>query len=516
VTGTWTPTDWVDYNSRRFADEPALDTAETGVVITWRELEDLVGRTARVLRDEFGVGAGDRVSVIAENDVRFFILQFATMRLGAIFVPLNWRLTRAELAPLIEQSRPSVVVHDETWGPIAQTLAGDVGAALLSWDESDKPDNLAALCEKAIPLKDEGIRRLDDPVQILFTSGTTGHPKGALVSGATLLWNALNVTDINEIRGPGDRLLLPLPLFHAGGLNTLANPILLFGGCVSVSSRFEAGLCLTQLGTAGNRYTHFGSVPTMYQLMTELPHFPESDFSSLKHVQVSGGVVSTKLLNAWAVKGVWLQCQYGGTEMGPGVTAMPRSWARAKPGSCGFPLRHTRLRLVTTEGRDAAIGEIGEVWISGPSVTPGYFENAAATAEAFSGEWFRTGDAGRFDDDGFLYLVDRYKDMYKSGGENVFPAEVERVLLEHPDVSEAVVLGVPDPRWGETGIAVIVSRTGAELTREDIVAHCEGRIARYKFPSAVYSVESLPRNVTGKVVKAELREVYAPSPVSQG
>jgi fatty-acyl-CoA synthase len=201
--------------------------------------------------------------------------------------------------------------------------------------------------------------------------------------------------------------------------------------------------------------------------------------------------------------------------MGPNIAAIPKSWAARKIGSCGLPMRHTRVRLVRADGTDADPGEIGEVWISGPSVTPGYFRAPQANAQSFVGEWFRTGDAGRFDKDGFLYLVDRYKDMYKSGGENVFPAEVEIVLMEHPDISEVVVVGVPDPKWVETGMAVIVPRKGKTLTVEDVAEFCAGRIARYKVPRLVHLVESLPRNATGKVVKADIKQQYGPAAQSQ-
>ena len=201
--------------------------------------------------------------------------------------------------------------------------------------------------------------------------------------------------------------------------------------------------------------------------------------------------------------------------MGPVITAMPPASIDAKLGSVGLPVRHTRIRLVGEDGIDVPPNAVGEIWISGPSVTPGYFRDPTANSDSFVDGWFRTGDAGRMDDDGFLYLVDRYKDMYKSGGENVFPAEVERLLLEHPDVSEVVVVGVPDSRWGETGIAVIVARPGCTVTREDVEHFCTGRIARYKIPRTVHLVDSLPRNATGKVVKAELRASYCSTPAPE-
>jgi fatty-acyl-CoA synthase len=440
--------------------------------------------------------------------VWIFVLQFAAMRLGAVLVPLNWRLSPGELATLGADCSPALVVHDGTWAERARELGEKLGARTLGFGAPQDAADLLASIPDARPVRGDGGRNLTDPTHILYTSGTTGVPKGVVITAENLAWQTLNVAEIDMVNGPGDRLLLPLPLFHAGGLNTLANPILMSGGCVSVLARFDAAQCLELLSDRDRGYTHFGSVPTMYQLMTELPAFAAAQFPAARHFQIAGGVATHWLLDAWSAKGIDLQTHYGGTEMGPAIAAMPKSWARAKAGSCGFPVRHTRLRLVSPEGVDVSVGEIGEVWISGPSVSPGYFQNPTATDASFEGEWFRTGDAGRLDQDGFLYLVDRYKDMYKSGGENVFPAEVERTLLEHPDIAEIVVIGVPDPKWGETGVALVVTRNDAVVTRDDVAAYCDGRLARYKIPSVVRTVDTLPRNATGKVVKTEIKAWY--------
>lgn len=501
--------DWVAHNARRFGCADALESADTGELLSWAQLEDVVARTAGLLRAEFDVGRGDRVAVLAHNNLRTFIVQYACMRLGALLVPLNWRLSVVELESLCADCRPYVIVHDQAWRQTAIQIAEGLGVSLLSWGDPGSEHDFDRLAEHAVPVSDEGLRQVEDPIHILYTSGTTGLPKGALVTAETLSWHTLNIAAVNEVTGPGDRLLLPLPLFHAGGLNTLANPILMSGGCVSVLSRFEPAQCLELLGDPDRGYTHFGSVPTMYQMIADLPAFAAASFPAIKHMQVAGGVASHRLLDAWQAKGVTLQTQYGGTEMGPGVAAMPKSSARQKAGSCGFPVIHTRVRLVSADGQDVDPGQLGEVWISGPSVTPGYFNNQRATSDAFDGDWFRTGDVARLDDDGYLYLVDRQKDMYKSGGENVFPAEVERILLEHPDIAEVVVIGVPDTKWGETGLAVLVPRTGASVTLHTITEYCAGRIARYKVPSSVHLVDALPRNATGKVVKADLRKRYA-------
>lgn len=497
--------DWVDYNARRYSDADALEDADTGTTITWSELEQHVAATAGLLREAFGVRAGDRICVLADNSVWMFVIQFAAMRIGAIFVPLNWRLSPNELAALATDCGPVLVFHDATWADGAHALAAHVGVRTVGFGSPTGADDLTALIGKADPVRDPGLRMLADPTHILYTSGTTGIPKGVLITAENLAWQTLNIAEVDAVTGPGDRLLCPLPLFHAGGLNTLANPILMSGGCVGVLTRFDPAQCLALLGDPNRRYTHFGAVPTMYQLMTDLPAFAAADFAAVRHLQIAGGVATQRLLDAWAAKGVALQTHYGGTEMGPAIAAMPKSWARSKAGSCGFPVRHTRLRLVSTDGADVVTGAIGEIWISGPSVSRGYFDKPDATAASFEGEWFRTGDAGVLDDDGFLYVVDRYKDMYKSGAENVYPAEVERVLATHPAVAEVAIIGVPDERWGQVGRAFVVTQSGASVSLAELVAHGERQIARYKLPKHLTLLDALPRNTTGKVQKQQLK-----------
>jgi fatty-acyl-CoA synthase len=510
--------DWVAANAARYLHADALEDADTGRRISWQQLENEVARTAGALAANFGIAAGARVAVLADNDVRFFVLQFATMRLGAIMVPLNWRLSLAELTILCKDCAPTLLVHDATHRESALAITAQLGVPGVEWGDEGQFDEFV---RDAAALPDPALRTLTDPTHILYTSGTTGLPKGALVTAETLTWQTFNISDVDAVRGPGNRLLCPLPLFHAGGLNTLANPILIAGGCVSVLTRFDPAQCLELLGDPARGITHFGSVPTMYQMMSDLPAFGTADFSAIKHLQVAGGIASRSLLDTWAARGVHLQVHYGGTEMGPAITAMPREWVNAKVGSCGYPVPHTRVRIVTPEGTDAAVEEVGEVWIQGRSVTPGYFENPAATEASFVDGWFCTGDAARRDAEGFLYLVDRYKDMYKSGGENVFPAEVERILLEHPSIAEVTVIGVPDDKWGEVGVAVVVLRSGGVggggvggggigggIDTDEVARFCGDRLARYKLPKQVVVVGELPRNATGKIVKADLRNQY--------
>jgi fatty-acyl-CoA synthase len=505
---TDTAKDWVRSNAVRFGDAVALENAETGELLSWRQLDGRVGALAGYLRDQCGVGIGDRVLLLAEGDTRTFEIQFACIRLGAILVPLNWRLALPELIELAAEVTPTVVITDGVWQDTALKLAETVRARhRLGWRCSTEArfaeyDTCLAAAAPAEPRVD---LPMDLPTHILHTSGTTGRPKGAVTTVKTLCWQTLNIAG-ECLLGPGAKQLNPMPLFHAGGLCTIATPMLITGGAVLTMRRFDPGAVLGLLGDPTRGITHFTAPPVMWASLAAQPGFPESDFAALRFAQVAGGVPSPELLARWARRGIVLQQAYGGTELGPAVTGMPRDQAISHSAACGRAVPHTHIRLVAADGTDAAPGEVGEVWLNGPSVTPGYWQPDGTIDPARTPDgWFRTGDAARVDDGGFYYLVDRVKDMYKSGGENVAPAEVERVIVDHPDVLDVAVVGVPDETWGEVGRAFIVMRAGTTITLEELRDYCGARIARYKAPRSLVIVEGLPRNTTGKVSKAALR-----------
>jgi fatty-acyl-CoA synthase len=498
--------DWVASNAVLYGDAPALEDVETGTVRSWRQLDDRVGRVAGVLRGRFGVGRGDRVVVLAEGDPRIFELMFACMRLGAIMVPLNWRLSDEELATLCHDVEPTVVVHDGVWQATAVAMADKTGVTgLAGWRCTDTPCDFDRAADLAVPVRgDDSRQHPSDPAMILHTSGTTGVPKGAITTAATMAWQTLNTAQEGLLTGPGVKQLNPLPLFHAGGLTTLAAPMLRTGGCVATARRFDPDQAMAYLCRPGSGVTHMTLPPVMYQLLAETSAFASADLSQLRWTQVAGGVPARSLLDVWGAKGVVLQQAYGGTEHGPAVTTMPRHAVAARPTSCGRAVPFTAVRLAGADGSAVDVGGVGEIWISGPSVTPGYW--GRAPGGDFEDGWFRTGDAAYCDEDGYYYLVDRLKDMYKSGGENVYPAEVERLVAEHPDVVEVAVVAVADDRWGEVGRAFVVLAPGRTLDMEGLRSWCEGRIARYKLPKSLVIVDGpLPRNVTGKVQKSELR-----------
>jgi fatty-acyl-CoA synthase len=323
----------------------------------------------------------------------------------------------------------------------------------------------------------------------------------------------LNGSQPKGLTAPGVHVYNPLPLFHAGGLNSTANPVLLNGGRVTTAARFDPSAALRAISDPDQAVTHVALVPVMYQAIADQPGFADADLSNIRVAVVAGGLAPVPLIRAYEEHGVLLEAHYGGTEMGPSVLALaPHERSLLEAGSVGKPVQHTAVRLVDDDGRDVATGEEGEVWIKGPSVTPGYW--GRDSAEFFTDGWFRTGDVARRDDAGFYFLVDRVKDMYKSGGENVYPAEVERLLLEHPAVAEVAVIGVPDPKWGEVGLALVVAAPGAEVTLDDLYDVIAGRLARYKYPKQLLMVDELARNVTGKVSKVDLRKQYSGSSVA--
>jgi fatty-acyl-CoA synthase len=498
--------DCVRANAARFSSALALENAETGERLSWRQLDERVGALAGHLGHRCGVGIGDRVLLLAEGDTRTFEVQFACMRLGAILVPLNWRLALPELIELATDVEPAVVITDGVWQDAGLKIAEAAGTGhRLGWRAAAGIEDYETALARATPVEPSTDLSMELPTHILHTSGTTGRPKGAITTVKTLSWQTLNIVTEYQI-GPGAKQLNPMPLFHAGGLTTIATPMLITGGAVMTMRRFEPDRIVALLGDPARGITHFTAPPVMWAALSAQPGFARADFGALRFAQVAGGAPARELLEQWNERGVVLQQAYGGTELGPAVTGMSRDAVAQRPASCGRAVPFTHVRLVTADGADARAGEVGEVWIKGPSVTPGYWHSDGSVCPDRTPDgWFRTGDAASMDEDGYYYLVDRVKDMYKSGGENVAPAEVERVIITHPDVLDVAVIGTPDPTWGEVGRAFVVVRPGATVTLEGLRDFCAGRIARYKAPRSLVVIDDLPRNPTGKISKPALR-----------
>jgi len=500
--------DWIAHHRAHRPGNEAIRDLGKGLSFTYADLDRRVDALAAYFRS-LGIGRGDRIALMAHNGVEYFDVQFACARTGSICVLLNWRLTISELEYILNDSTPLLLVHDVTFARQAEELKDRCGISTLLAINPDRP---ASPYEKMLTQFDgqHGDREElthDDVITIMYTSGTTGHPKGAMITHGMNFWNAVNL-GIPAGVGLGTVHLSVLPLFHTGGLNCYSNPTLHAGGTVVIVKTFDPGETLRVLGDPKQGVTHFFAVPAHYQFMMQHPDFGHTDLSRLRIAGVGGAPCALTIMETWANRGVLMVQGFGMTETSPACIFLDPSDALRKIGSTGKALLHTEMRIVNDAGVDCRPTEIGELWVAGPNITPGYWNRPDATAAAFEGRWLKTGDAARTDDEGFVYIVDRWKDMYISGGENVYPAEIENVLYQMPQIAEVAIIGVPNAKWGEVGLAVIALKPDASVSRATVIEHCKTRLAKFKVPNDIAIVDALPRNATGKVLKRELRNHF--------
>jgi fatty-acyl-CoA synthase len=498
--------DWIAYHAKARGSTIAMEDLASGRSFTYAEFDDRSGRLASAMRDRFGVVRGDRVAVLAHNSTDLFELQFACARLGAVFAPLNWRLTLPELTFIVGDSQPVVLFHDPEFAETALELSAACGVRhLCGRDPHDSAyERLIANAENDV--SPEPLMH-DDIATILYTSGTTGRPKGAIITHGMRFWQTINLTGPCRVTVDSTCLVV-LPQFHVGGLDVFANPVFHFGGKAIVMRAYDPVLALRLLMDHEANVTHFIGAPAHFQFMAQLPQFADATFNPNLLAYVAAAPVPLPLLHEWQERGLSLIQLYGMTETCGVITSMEPWDAVRKAGSAGLPCLHFDVRLVRADGTDADIGEIGEIWVRGPSTTPGYWKREEATAAAFTDGWLRTGDAATVDAEGYYTIVDRWKDMYISGGENVYPAEVEDVLYQLAAIAEVAIIGVPDERWGEVGRAIVALKAEHVLSEAEIYQHCETNLARYKHPRSIRFVDALPRNATGKVHKPTLRHQF--------
>lgn len=476
----------------------AFVDAETGVGRSFADVDAECGRIAHLIGEQ-GLVEGDRVAVLCLNTAVFFPLLFACARARLILVPLNWRQTVAELAPVVEDCAARLILFDAASATLASDLAAATGVPRHGLAE------LEAEARAPGPSVAPRAWAAEAPWYLLYTSGTTGKPKAVIQTAEMAIANAVNIQTATGI-GSGSRALCFLPLFHTAGINLHTLPIFLSGGTSKVVPKFDAGVLLEAI--AAGEVTIFFGVPQIYQALSLHEAFAATDLGRVEHWGCGGAPLPAPLIEFFMARGVLICNGMGMTETGPTVFFMDRANAAAKIGSVGKPQLLAEVRIVDAEGREVGPGASGELRFRGPGITPGYYGNEVATAAGFDEEgWLKSGDVGRMDEDGYFYIVDRIKDMYISGGENVYPAEVEAVLARHPGVLEAVVVGVPDARWGEVGHAVVVPRPGAKVDPAAIVAHARASLATYKVPKHVSVMTDLPRAATGKVRKHLLRDL---------
>ncbi|SFC94019.1 acyl-CoA synthetase [Streptomyces aidingensis] len=494
---------WPARRARRTPHRTALVQDDGGAPLTYDALHRRTVRLAHALRAR-GVRHGDRIAYLGPNHHTFLETLFAAGTLGAVFVPLNTRLTAAELGLQLRDCGPRVLVHAPSQRRPVAALPPQARPAVVL---ETGPHYESRLAEAVDDPLDEPVRP-DDLCLIMYTSGTTGRPKGAMLTHANLTWNAVNVLIDHDLLAT-ERALVTAPLFHAAGLGMITLPVLLKGATCVLAASFDPGRTLETI--ARHRITFMFGVPTMYELMCRHPAWQTADLSTLRLLTCGGAPVPARLVRACRERGLTLRQGYGMTEAGPGVLFPAAGHAATGEGSAGVPHFFTDVKVVRADLTEAAPGETGEILVRGPHVGPGYWGLPDATADAFTDGWLRTGDAARADPDGHLVIAGRIKDIYISGGENVCPAEVEEALLDHPDIADCAVIGVPDETWGETGLALVVPRPGAALDPERIPPFLARTLARYKIPRSVLVVDELPRTASGKLLKNRLRARYAPA-----
>lgn len=502
--------DLLSSRARLTPDREALFDQNSGCRYSYAQINQRANQAANFLHHEFNVQKGDRVSILAQNCLAYVDLVYGLAKIGAIFAPLNWRLTARELTYIVNDCQPKVLICGPEHAATLEEMRPSLSVQhYLSLENAQIPgastyeDNLA----QASPLEPER-PRLDgeDPYCILYTSGTTGRPKGAVLPHRQVIWNAIN-TVISWGLSEHDVSPILTPMFHSGGLFVFLVPLHYVGGRIVLDRNFEVEESLQTIQE--EKCTVILGVPTMFQMWMSSPLFAKADFSSV-HFFISGGApCPVSLMEAWrAAKKVVFRQGYGLTEVGTNCFSMTDEESAYKAGSVGKPIFHSQMRLVGADNRNVVTGETGELLIKGPHVSLGYWNNPKATREALVDGWFHTGDMARQDEQGFFYIVGRYKDMIISGGENIYAAEVETVFRQHPAVADAALIGHPDEKWGEIGVMIVVLKPGFQVDETALQDFCREHLARFKVPKRVIFAESLPYSPYGKVIKAELKKLY--------
>ena len=495
--------DWIERQAAFAPAKTALVCADRR--LSYADLAREVRQVASALAAA-GVVRGDRVAHLGYNGVEQVALLFACARLGAMFVPLSWRLAPPEHRTMLADCRPRVLVAADPF--VAPTAAiAEAGAGLVRIALGAAPDGWLAwdrFAERGAALPPPLGDAAAAPVLLCYTSGSTGAPKGVVHTQDSLFHNAVNSTHMHDLTA-ADVVLTTLPLFHVGGLNILTMPAFHAGATVVLHPRFDPPQAIDAI--EGERVTLTVLVPAQLELLAREPRWAGADLSSLRAITTGSTIINDGFVRRGLTRGVPLLQVYGSTETCPIAAYQRIADAPAHPGSIGKAALHCEVRVVDDAGRDAAPGVSGEIWVRGPNVMQGYWNKPRETAEAIVDGWYRTGDVAHADADGWLAVDGRRRDVIISGGENVYPAEIENVLVESPDIAEVAIVGRPDERWGEAIVAVIVPAGDARPTRESVSALLDGRVARYKHPRDVVVAPSLPRTALGKVKREELKRL---------
>jgi fatty-acyl-CoA synthase len=472
---------------------------------TYAQLNERANRLANAMR-ALGVRHGDRVAILALNEPEYFDLLFGLGKIGAILVPVNYRLAAPEVQFILADSGAQVVFFGAEFTGVIDSVRGEVPAKNFVALCDDAPEwsmPYNSLLGNASADEPEIQGGGDDTLTILYTSGTTGRPKGAELTHSYYFWSALNCMATLGV-AIGDTPLIALPLFHIGAL--AGPPWFVYQGARTVLMRsLDPKRFLELLGE--EKVTGFGSVPVLLDFLKFVPNFEQYDWSSVKVILVYAAPVPVTLLKEYAAAGIEVRQLYGLTECNT-ASVLSTEDALSKAGSCGRPFFHTDIRIVDEHDRDVEPEEKGEVLLRAPNVMKGYWNRPADTAAALRNGWLYTGDIARVDRDGYMYIMDRKKDMIISGGENIYPAEIEDLLLANPKIADVAVIGYPHETWGEAVKAIVVRKQGEDLSEQELIQWCQGRIGKFKIPKKVEFVESIPRTPTGKILKRVLRDQY--------
>lgn len=480
--------------AKAMPNQLAIGDLASGRQWSYARLHMAVDRLAAWIVAEFGPAGGERLATLSKNNAEMVILQLACIRAGAVFMPLNWRLAVAELEALVADARPILLFCQQGFTPPANAPRTIAIAEMLGLGaEGDAPPPTA--------------RRAFDAIStLLYTSGTSGRPKGVMLSEFNNFWGNTNLIHGNAVN-PTSTFLCDMPLFHTAGLMAATRTPLLAGGAVLISEGFDPELTLARMSDPMLGVTHYFSVPQMAATLWNRPEFDPKKLQKIVAWAIGGAPNPKAQSERFIGSGVRISEGFGMSETGSNFAIPPFDLDEMlrKAGSCGLPLMTVRTKVIDDDGNEVAPGEQGELLVAGPSIAQGYWEQPDLTAKAFVDGWFHTGDAAMQDDEGYFYIVDRKKDMYISGGENVYPAEVEAAIAELPGIDACAVIGVPDARWGEVGRAYVINAAGHNHTAETIIAHCSVRLAKFKVPKSAVITDTIPRTASGKVQKHLLK-----------
>ena len=492
-----------------FAPDKAAIIFE-GNTLSYAAFSARIEQTARALKAEYGVGRGDRIAILSLNRPDYLVLLYACARLGAMLVPLNWRLAAAEQLFILSDASVKVLVLEQAFAEILPALKQSLPDASIVGLDFAPPGGIVFDAPLA---RARGDGRNPDsdlgcPLLLVYTSGTTGRPKGAVLRQEALLWNGVMSQHMHGLTSE-DHVLTVLPFFHVGGLNIQTTPALHHGATVTIHRRFQPDATLSAI--AQERPTLTVLVPAIIQAVTDHPGWASADLSSLRAVSTGSTIVPPHLIDRFVARGVPVLQVYGSTETCPVAIYTRLGGDLSRVGSTGLAGLCCEAVIIDDAGAELPADTTGEIAVRGPNVFSEYWGHAEATREALQDGWYHTGDIGRRDADGYFWVHDRKKNLIISGGENIYPAEVERVLMEHPEIVECAVIGRPDPRWDEVPVAYVIRRAGCSIEAEELKAHVLTQLARFKVPRDIVFVDDLPRTALGKVQHFLLRQLDQPA-----